>query len=279
MAQLSRTYQVVLILAAVLALAWFTVLRNQISNSSSSAPQTRTAQSTHSSSQGSAKASQAGSISQDEGASTRVYHGPVPGLQGLSKDINRAHQAVSSSDAQSRRLESSAGSTPTQSSTVPPSAQSATSSPTTSHSNATRSAKSTHASSQSGSAASSASHLAAGGRSSTAGAHPDRADLRAVTISKQLQQGKVVLLLFWNSKSFDGQAVHAQVLAVSHSLRRRVAADFAKASEVGAFGTVTADISVLQTPTLLVINHKGLVTTITGLTDAFSIEQAVREAR
>ncbi len=271
MAQLSRTYQVILVLVAVLALAWFTVLHNQISSNAGGSSSSGAAQGAHSSSQGAPGAARAGSVSHDEGAPTRVYHGPVPGLHGLSKDIRRAHEAVSTSDAQSRRLES-AGSTPS------PSAQGNSSAAATAQSAPARSATKTSSPSTHGAAATGGANRSAGTGSSGAGAHAGHADSRAVTVSRQLRQGKVVLLLFWNSKSFDDQAVHAQVQAASRSLRR-VAADFAKPSEVGAFGTVTADVRVLQTPTLLVINQKGLTTTITGLTDAFSIEQAVREAR
>jgi hypothetical protein len=276
MAQLSRTYQVILVLVAVLALAWFTVLHNQISggsgsSSSSSSSSSGATQSAQSSSQGASGAAQAGSVSRNEGAPTRVYHGPVPGLHGLSKDIRRAHEAVSTSEAQSRRVESTSGSTPS------PGTRSSSSAAANGHGNP---ATQTSSSRPHGAATGSASR-SAGARSSGAGAHRGRghADPRALTVSRQLRQGKVVLLLFWKSKSFDDQAVHAQLQAVSRTLGRRIAVDYAKPSEVGAFGTVTADIRVLQTPTLLVIDKKGLTTTITGLTDAFSVEQAVREAR
>ncbi len=100
----------------------------------------------------------------------------------------------------------------------------------------------------------------------------------AEAIASQLSAGRVVLLLFWNPSSADGAAVHAQVQSVAHSMGHRVAVHFAKPSEVGSFGTVTRDVNVNQTPTLLVIDAKGLTSTITGLTDAFAIEQAVREA-
>jgi protein-disulfide isomerase len=36
---------------------------------------------------------------------------------------------------------------------------------------------------------------------------------------------------------------------------------------------------VYGTPTILVVNKKGSVRTITGLTDAYSIEQTIDEAR
>ena len=34
-----------------------------------------------------------------------------------------------------------------------------------------------------------------------------------------------------------------------------------------------------QTPTILIVNRHGVVSTLTGLTDVFALEQAVREAR
>lgn len=102
---------------------------------------------------------------------------------------------------------------------------------------------------------------------------------RAVAVAKALKAGKVVLLLFWKRSSSDDVAVRRQVEAAVRHLRRKVFAQYAKPREVGAFGTVTRDVAIYQTPTLLVIGRKGLVSTIVGLTDAFSIEQTVREAR
>lgn len=241
MAQLSRPYQFALIAVAVLALAWFTLLRAHASTSpasSSSGPSI------------SAKAAKIGEAEQHEGTPTPVYHGPVPGLSGLSKDIRRAHEAVGASEAQAHREEG----TPAQ------------------HAQA--------ASSVAAAPAAKFSHPAAPARAArpAATARHASAATRAGAIEAQLNAGKIVLLLFWNPRSSDDQAVHSQVQTVSRSLKGKVAPDFAKAREVGSFGTVTRDVSVLQTPTLLIIDRKGLTTTITGLTDAFSIEQAVREA-
>ncbi len=246
MAQLSRPYQAALILIAVLALAWFTVLRAHVSASaggSSSPPAS------------SPSTAKIGSIRSDEGKPTPIYHGAAPGLQGLSRDINRAHQAVGASEAQAHKIEGRAGSAP-----ATPSAAPSRSAPAT---------PATH-------------DLAATVRHSSASAAPrstqGAAASRADTVGGQLKRGKTVLLLFWKPSSADDQAVHSQVQAASRSLKGKVAVNYAKAGEVGSFGTVTRDVSVLQTPTLLIIDRKGLATTITGLTDAFSIEQAVREA-
>ncbi len=42
---------------------------------------------------------------------------------------------------------------------------------------------------------------------------------------------------------------------------------------------MTRGKNVYRTPTLLVVNKKGLALTMTGLVDQFAIEQAIREAK
>ncbi len=98
-------------------------------------------------------------------------------------------------------------------------------------------------------------------------------------VESELHQGKTVLILFWNPHGSDDVAVHQQLQATARSLRGQVAVHEASASQVGSFGSVTRAVQVYQTPTLLIVNAHGQTTTITGLTDAFSIEQAVSEAR
>jgi hypothetical protein len=250
MAQLSRPYQIVLLLVAVLALAWFAVLRAHSSPSAggSSSP----------SSSGASTVAKAGQAEHNEGKSTPVYHGAAPGLHGLSKDINRAHEAVGISEAQAGKAEGGAG----EGTQVAKAAAPATSTSSTQPSSASH-----RGTADPPAASPSATH-----------GHGSQQSSHANMVGAQLKSGKTVLLLFWNPGSSANQAVHSQVQAAGRSLKGKVALDFAKAREVGSFGTVTREISVLQTPTLLIINRKGLATTITGLTDAFSIEQAVREA-
>jgi hypothetical protein len=247
MAQLSRPYQAALILIAVLALAWFTVLRAHVSTSSGGSSSPPASSST---------SAKIGSTQSNEGKPTPIYHGAAPGLQGLSRDINRAHQAVGASEAEAHKIEGSGGGAPQVTESAQP-ARPVAATPSTHDPAATPQHAST----------SPAPHATHGASA-----------LRAATVGAQLKSGKIVLLLFWKPSSASDQAVHAQVQAASRSLKGKVAVDFGKANEVSSFGTVTRDISVLQTPTLLIIDQKGLATTITGLTDAFSIEQAVREA-
>lgn len=99
------------------------------------------------------------------------------------------------------------------------------------------------------------------------------------TVAAELKQGKTVLLLFWNPHASDDVAVHAQVQAVAHKLGGRVAVHAALADQVGTFGSITRDIQLYQTPTLLIVNSQAQVTTLTGYTEAFAIEQAIAEAR
>ena len=99
------------------------------------------------------------------------------------------------------------------------------------------------------------------------------------TVAAELKHGRVALLLFWNPRSSDDKAVRQQLLAVAHKLGHRVAMHTAAANQVSAFGSITRDVQVFQTPTLLIVNPKGQVTTVTGYTDAYALEQTIHEAR
>ena len=97
-------------------------------------------------------------------------------------------------------------------------------------------------------------------------------------VASELKQGEGILVLFWNPHSSDDIAVAGQVKAVAHTLGRHVAVHTAYASQVNSFGSMTRGIQVYQTPTLMIVNPHGQVTTLTGYTDAYAIEQAIAEA-
>ena len=97
-------------------------------------------------------------------------------------------------------------------------------------------------------------------------------------VEHQLQQGKTVLILFWNPNGADDVAVHREIPSVQHALGARIAIHYASAGQVGAYGTITQAVQITQTPTLLIVNPHGQTTVLTGLADAFSIEQSVSEA-
>lgn len=98
-------------------------------------------------------------------------------------------------------------------------------------------------------------------------------------VAGDLAHNRMLLLLFWNPRSTNDVAVRRQVAVVAHKLGRSVAAFAARANQVGLFGSITRDVQVYQTPTLLIVNPKQQVTTVTGLTDAYALEQTIREAR
>lgn len=99
------------------------------------------------------------------------------------------------------------------------------------------------------------------------------------TVAAELKQHKVVLLLFWNPSSSSDAAVHRQVQIVAHKLGRSVAVHTSAASQVSSYGSITRDIQIYQTPTLLIVNPHAQVTTVTGYTEAYALEQTIREAR
>lgn len=266
MAQLSRPYQIALVAIAFLALVWFVALRPHSSPAGSSGTGSSNASASSQTRSGSGSSFQATSGKGGSATPSPVYKGSAPGVKGLSRDVRRAHEAVGTADAQARSLEGAS---------AEPGKTSAPATPT--------STAPTHRGAGSPSAKPADPQAAQGARpssqTSSAITHPAKHRSRAAAIGSELKRGKVVLLLFWNPRSSDDISVQDQVKQVAHKLGAKVAVHYAHAGEVGSFGTVTRNVSVYQTPTLLVIGKHGQVTTITGLTDAFSIEQAIREAK
>ncbi len=101
----------------------------------------------------------------------------------------------------------------------------------------------------------------------------------SAAIAAELHQGKTVLLLFLDPKAYDDDVTAIGTTEVAYKLRHHVAAHLALANQVNSFGPITRDIQVYQTPTLLIIDPKREVTSVTGLTDEFALEQAIAEAK
>jgi uncharacterized protein YaeQ len=75
------------------------------------------------------------------------------------------------------------------------------------------------------------------------------------------------------------QLLQAFYKAVGLPQNRRIVVHEAVASQVASFGTITRAVQVYQTPTIMIIAPKGQTKTLTGLTDAYAIQQAIGEAR
>lgn len=295
MAQISRPFQIALVCAlAIFALAWFVVLHRPGGSSSSPSVVSSASGSAASATNSSSASSPAGGPATT--GSGHVYHGSAPGVEGLTRDIKRAHEAAAKEErvAPEPQVENShsagaaaAGGAATGSSHGAVSATrthpGASSSRAAPDPTAVRSHTLTRnpglATSRSASQAASVAAPRTPHAQSGSAAPSNSAPAMQSIIAGELKQGKVALLLFWNPRSSDDAAVNGQVQAVAHSLRGRVAVHTALAAQVQSFGSITRDIQIYTTPTLLIVNPKGQVTTLTGYTDAYAIEQAVAEAR
>jgi hypothetical protein len=267
MAQLSRTFQIALVgLAVCVGVLLFTLFgRSKSTAGSSSTPavvastpaaskptatKAAGANAAHKTSKaaGAAKAG-TGSHAKGAGSSSHVYHGPVPGLEGLTRDVKRAHHAVSAT-----------GESPTSSSS------------------SSSGAGATHASSPAKSVVKTPTHTstASTGSSSAASVISARSSAQRA-VEADLAKGKIVVLLFWNPQGAEDVTVHdaLRTLAGSHG----VAIQEAPASKVATYGSITRGVQVYATPTILIINKRGQTIVLTGLQEAFSIQQAITEAR
>jgi hypothetical protein len=266
MTQLSRPYQIALAALALFAAVWFVALHGHKPSSGGGSGTSASGSSAPASPAAPSPAAQAKSAA----APTPVYHGAAPGVEGLTRAIAKAHGAVAQSQSEAKRLENA----------QPSGATSAAKTSTAKTSTAASSA------SQAG------SHAAGGSAATTAHAHssPSAAKPSApksaaakpsmqAAVEHELRQGKTALILFWSPKGSDDVAVHNELAAVQRALGGKIAVHYASASQVGAFGTITHAVQVTQTPTLLIVNSHGRATVLTGLTDVFSIEQSVSEAK
>jgi hypothetical protein len=269
MTQISRPFQVALAAFVLLAGVWLFALRG------------------HSSSTG---GSEAAVTTTTPATPSPIYHGSAPGVEGLSRAIAKAHGAVSTSQQNAKQLEerSAQASGGTSASTT------ATSAPRTT----STSAGATH------SASPRAAAPATRARTSTPAPRvaPSGVPKMQSTVEAELKQGAIVTILFWSSKGADDRAVrselrllasvHRRLAPYAHNqavqrllkvfgleLSRKIAVHEASASQVSSFGTITRGVQVYGTPTILVINGKGQVSTLTGFTDTYAIEQAIDEAR
>lgn len=100
-----------------------------------------------------------------------------------------------------------------------------------------------------------------------------------LAVEHELSRGKTVMLVFWNPNTSVDQEVHSQASALASGSKGAVVMHAALASQVNTFGSITEVVRVYQTPTILIVNRRGVVSTLTGLTEVFALQQAVREAQ
>lgn len=120
---------------------------------------------------------------------------------------------------------------------------------------------------------------APGSRSDSSAPKQHKRPAGQVTVEGELAQGKTVMLVFWNPHSSVDQEVHSQASALVSGSKGTVVMHSALAGQVNMFGSITEVVRVYQTPTILIVNRHGVVSTLTGLTEVFALQQAVREAQ
>jgi copper(I)-binding protein len=280
MAQLSRPFQIALAAVLLFAVVWFVALNG------------------HGSSSGSTPAA---STPAPTPASTPSAH-PAPGsthIEGMTRAVAHAREAVAASQRTSEKSANSSAETPSegagsQGTSVTKSSTTVTTKHGAAHTSTTVVTKhgATGATVTTKHVVTPAPHKVASG-----GIPP-----RQAAIESELKRGEMAVVLFWNKKGADDNIVHEElqallaahheIHAIGHTqevhkllkavgleLEKRIAVHYASAEQVASFGTFTKTVQVYGTPTILVINKRGAVTTINGLTDAFAIEQTIDEAR
>ncbi len=301
MAQLSRPYQIILGVVVVFGLIWAVALRGHSSNPNEPIAATATPPS---------GASANGSSGGNAATPTKVYHGAAPGVEGLTRAIAKAHGAVAESQrnvqeqaghAQALTGEAQASATATHTTAAGKTTQSVTvthkANPapslahrtvTTVHNTSTQAHGTTttvtHTSTTTVHKATPAHGVVAPTDKPTVRVHStvkhsSTKSAEQVAVEHELAQGKTVMLFFWTpSSTVDEQNVAQAKTLVAHS-KGTLTLHLALANQVGEFGTITEVVHVYQTPTILIVNKHGVVSTLTGLTDVFALEQAVQEAQ
>ena len=189
-------------------------------------------------------------------------HGSAPGVEGLSRAIQKARGAVAQSQQNAKQQGSAQSSSGSQ-------AQSAQKHSAQSRTSQSQGAKQTQAQQkQSQQTQSSQQSKAAGGMPA----------MQSV-VERELERGKVVAVLFWNPDGAVDATVRRELRAAGRAQHGKLAVHVARANQVGSFGSFTHTVQVYSTPTILLINTKGSTSSLTGLTDAFSIGQAIKEVK
>ncbi len=295
MQQISRPYQIALVVLVLAAATWFVAFGHH-SNSGSGGGSSASSSAPSASSQ---PASGSGASS-----SGQVYHGSAPGVEGLTKAIAKAHGAVSTSESNARQLEEKSAqatsTTPAESGSSGTASGSAGSSSTpakttthagsTTHVTATakHAGTTTHVTATAKHAGTTthvkatvkhAAPAAPAHKSAptTIGAPTVGAPIGQREVEAAVGQGKVALLFFWNPAGSNDRAVRSQVHSVGGS-RKGVDVFESSAQNVASYGAITRQMPVYGTPTILIIGpHR--TDSLTGLQDSFSIEQAIKEVR
>jgi hypothetical protein len=97
------------------------------------------------------------------------------------------------------------------------------------------------------------------------------------TVVNAVRDHKVVAVLFYNPAAADDQSMVKEVRAIPAS-RGRLVKVSVPVSQLTQFAVVTTKVPVVTSPTLVVVDPKGQATTITGFAGTGEIQQRVDDA-
>jgi hypothetical protein len=255
MTHISRPFQIALAALVLFIAVWFLALRGHSGGESSSSSSSSPAAA--SSSPAGPSASQSAPGGGTPASKGGVYHGSAPGVEGLSRAIQKARGAVAQSQQNAKQQGSAQGSS---------GAQKQNAQTQTSQSQGTKQTQAQQKQSRQ-SQSSQQSKAAAG------------VPAMQTVVEGELKRGKVVAVLFWNPKGVVDATVRRELHVARRAQHGKLAVQVARSNQVGSFGSFTHTVQVYSTPTILLINTKGSTSSLTGLTDAFSIGQAIKEVK
>lgn len=261
--QISRPFQIALAAVALLGLVWVVALHGHAPGQHESTGTAPTPASTPSA-QAQAKAA---------AQPTQIYHGAAPGVEGLTRAIAKAHGAVATSQRNAQELAQHSHEASNEAAAGKASGSGSAAQASAAQQAQARALAATHVREAAARARQLARHRALSKHA------PAGRPAAQVAVEREVAAGKTVLLLFWNSKSSVDREVRAETQAMVSSSKGSLTLHAAAPNQVGKFGSVTEVVHVYQTPTILIVNKRGVVSTLTGLTDTFALKQLVREAR
>ncbi len=272
MTHISRPFQIALAALLLFIAVWFLALRGHSSggeSSSSSSPAAQSSSSPSSQSSSVAQSAPGGGTPASQGG---IYHGSAPGAEGLSRAIHKAQGAVAQSQQEAKQQGSAQASGGTQSQNAQTqSSQNAQAQ----NGSQTQTSQSQSSQQQSQSQRQQSQQKQSSQQSKAVSGVP----AMQVVVEGELKHGKVVAVLFWNPRGAVDATVRRELRAASRAQHGKLAVHVARSSQVGSFGSFTHTVQVYSTPTILLINDKGKTSSLTGLTDAFSIGQALKEVK
>jgi hypothetical protein len=97
---------------------------------------------------------------------------------------------------------------------------------------------------------------------------------RLSIVEGALRHHRVVAMLFYNPAGADDRAVEQELAGVSRH-NGRVVKLAVPISELAAFPVISNQVSITQSPTLVLVNPAAQATTIVGFADTFEIAQRI----